>query len=307
MTKENDIITKRNDRSQVMNYNNPLFYCFADKHFYSPEQSYTISEHWHEDMEFMYIIEGSLEYSVNGENIHLNAGEGIFVNTRRIHANYSPKGEYCVFLCIIVHPSYLSVSNYVEQKFIAPMTDASAFDYLLLSKDDWTGEIIDILYNLFEYGEQDTLELEILESCFKIMRLMYHNIDLTKIKKTASNMHVNTFKEMMMYIQNHYMEKVALEEIAAAGNVGKTLCTKIFKHFVQSTPTEYLIKYRITKSLELLTGTEMSITDIAYATGFTSASHFTKTFREQLGYTPNKYRNSNLIYDKFKFHKVSTL
>lgn len=307
MTKEKDIITKRNDRSQIMNYNNPLFCCFADKHFYSPEQSYFISEHWHEDMEFMFIMEGSLEYSVNGESIHLEAGEGIFVNSRRIHSNYSPKGKYCVFLCVILHPSYLCVSNYVEQKFITPMTDTSSFDYLLLSKDDWTGEIIDTIVNIFEHGEPDTLELEILESCFKVARLMYHNIDLSKTKSTASNVHVNTFKEMMLYIQEHYMEKVSLEEIASAGNVGKTLCTKIFKHFVQSTPTEYLIKYRINKSLELLTGSDLSVTDIAYATGFTSASHFTKTFREQLGYTPNKYRNSNLNYNKFKFHKVSTL
>jgi transcriptional regulator GlxA family with amidase domain len=59
------------------------------------------------------------------------------------------------------------------------------------------------------------------------------------------------------------------------------------------TPWEYLIHYRIQKSIELLTKTDMSITEIGYATGFASASHYTKTFREMMGCTPAKYRKDN--------------
>jgi AraC-like DNA-binding protein len=95
------------------------------------------------------------------------------------------------------------------------------------------------------------------------------------------------------------MEKISLEEIAAAGNVGKTLCAKLFKKYTSKTPGEYLIYYRIQKSIELLTKTDLNTTEISYATGFSSASHFTKTFREMMGCTPSKFRNdnSNFAYD----------
>lgn len=108
---------------------------------------------------------------------------------------------------------------------------------------------------------------------------------------------VETFKTMMIFIQEHYMEKISLEDIAKAGNVGKTLCAKLFKKYVSKTPGEYLIFYRIQKSIELLTDTNMSTTEISYAAGFSSASHYTRTFRKLMGCTPLKYRKGNPKYE----------
>lgn len=93
------------------------------------------------------------------------------------------------------------------------------------------------------------------------------------------------------------MEKISLEEIAAAGNVGKTLCAKLFKKYVSMTPGDYLIYYRIQKSIELLTKTDLSTTEISYATGFSSASHYTKTFHEMMGCTPLRFRKDNFNYE----------
>ena len=99
-------------------------------------------------------------------------------------------------------------------------------------------------------------------------------------------------------------EKVSLEEIADVGSVGKTLCTKLFRTYTSKTPGEYLIHYRIQKSLDLLTYTRDSITDIAYAVGFSSASHYTRTFRDIMGCTPLKYR-TNTVEDTASYHLVS--
>ena len=301
MINSRDIITTRNDRSQIVDYNNPLFYCFAEKHCYTRDMAYSVSEHWHEDIEFLYVIEGTMEYVVNGEAIHLKAGEGIFVNSKRIHSNQSKKGEMCVFYCAIIHPSYLCASTYIEQKYVAPLLGSNSFDYLLLNRQDWTKQIIDDIEHLFETSDTKTLEIEILEVSFRILRYLYSNTNLSGVQNPPPSIHVNTFKSMMLFIQEHYMEKISLEEIADAGNVGKTLCAKLFKKYASKTPGEYLIQYRITKSMQLLTETDQSITEIAYATGFTSASHYTKTFREVNGCTPKEYRNSNPNSDAGSF------
>lgn len=290
---QKDIITTRSDKSQVFNYNNPLFYCFSDRHFILPSITQYIPEHWHEDIEYFYVVEGCIEFMVNGKNMHIEKGEGICVNSKRIHSNWSNKGDYCEFICLAIHPSYMCASNYIEQKYVTPILSPGSNDYILLKQTDWTKCIIDEILNIFA-AENNTkaLELKIIEASFKCLRYMHENIDFSMAKQAAP-IHANTFKSMMSFIQDHYMEKISLDDIAASGNVGKTLCAKIFKRYVAKTPGDYLISHRITKSMELLTGTDLSVTDIAFQTGFTSGSHYTKTFREMVGCTPTEYRNTN--------------
>ena len=292
MTETQDLIIPRDDKSQIVNYDNPLFYCYAQKNFYPSDVSCNIPEHWHEDLEFMYVIEGEMEYSVNGEQILLRSGEGICVPPRRIHANRSPRGTSCAFYCMILHPTYLAVSPYIEQTYVTPYLGSNSFDYLLLNHGDWTEEIIDILTDLFQYTDPKEIELAILEGAFRFLKILSRNMKPNTQTDPTSGIYASTFKGMVSYINDHYMEKLSLDEIAAAGNVGKTLCAKIFRKFTAKTPGDYLIHYRITRSMNLLTDSELSITEIAYATGFNSASHFTKTFKAMIGCTPNQYRSA---------------
>lgn len=290
MTAERSIITSRNDKSQVLHYHTPGFNMLADRSIYASEVSISLPEHWHEDLEFIYVIEGRMFFSVNGEEIILKQGEGIFVNSKRIHSNGSPIGEQCVFYYVLAHPSIISSSPYIEQKYINPLLGAGSVDYLILSDRDWTKEVKDAILNTFSNPHKDTTDIRAIENCFLFLRLLQENCppDTTKLVSVSS--YSNNFKAMVTYIGEHYSEKLSLEEIAAAGNVGKTLCAKIFKQFSSKTPGDYLIHYRIDKSTELLANTNLSITEIAFHTGFNSASHYAKTFRDMIGCTPNHYR-----------------
>ena len=302
MIEVQDIITVKEDRLQDVYYNNPLFYCFAHKNFYPPEVTYNIPEHWHEDIEFLYVSSGEMEYNVNGQKLHLSAGEGICIPPRKIHANRSPRGTSCAFYCVILHPSYLKVSPYIEKTYVNQLLGPGAFDYLLLRHDDWTKEIIDMLLELFESEDTKEFELGILEAAFRFLKILSRNMAENTQYEAASSVYSTTFMQMVSYINDNYMNKIALEEIANAGNVGKTLCAKIFRKFTGKTPGDYLIHYRITQSMKLLTDSEMSITDIAYSTGFNSASYYTKTFRLLIGCTPNKYRSAPQNIAAFSSH-----
>ena len=297
MIESQDIIAKRHDGSQVVEYNNPFFPCFAANPYFAVDKTFYATEHWHEDLEYLYVLAGELEYSVNGEKIMLHTGEGILVNSKRIHSNHSVPGVYCAFYCAITHPSLICPSRYMEQTYLNPLIGSHSFDYLLLKNDDWTASIIEELKRLFNYQDPKTVELEIFEASVRICKTIYQHVQVNPPGIEASSFNVGTFKTMMIFIQDHYKEKISLEDIAGAGNVGKTLCAKLFKKYVSKTPGEYLIFYRIQKSIELLTDTNMSTTEISYATGFSSASHYTKTFRELMGCTPLKYRKKNPKYE----------
>ena len=54
---------------------------------------------------------------------------------------------------------------------------------------------------------------------------------------------------------------------------------------------DYLLDYRIEKSLPLLLERQASITSVAEQTGFSSPAYFSKIFRQQMGCSPSEYRN----------------
>ena len=95
---------------------------------------------------------------------------------------------------------------------------------------------------------------------------------------------------MISYIETHHREKITLSQISAAGNAGKTTCCTIFQKYVNQTPMSYLTNYRLQKSVELLHQTDMTVTEIAYESGFSGASYFTETFKKVYGCTPTGYR-----------------
>ena len=108
-------------------------------------------------------------------------------------------------------------------------------------------------------------------------RAIYENQDLNIVKKMAE------------FINNNYMEKLSLADIAAAGAVGQSKCCKLFARFFFQTPTMYLTQHRLTKSMELLLNTDLPVIEIALSVGFGSASYYTETFRKWIGKTPSEF------------------
>ena len=96
--------------------------------------------------------------------------------------------------------------------------------------------------------------------------------------------------KMVGFIQQKYGSKIALQDIAAAGYVCRSSCCSIFKEYLNQTPNAYLTEYRISKSIELLSNPDLSVTEIAMQCGFSGSSYFTETFRKAIGCTPSDYR-----------------
>lgn len=103
-------------------------------------------------------------------------------------------------------------------------------------------------------------------------------------------MNVLIQKQMLDFIRTHYQEKIALDSIAAAGGVCRTKCCQIFRQHLGRTPNDYLNSFRPEKGMQLLKSTRMSITEIADACGYGSASYFTETFTRMKGCSPTQYR-----------------
>ena len=90
------------------------------------------------------------------------------------------------------------------------------------------------------------------------------------------------------------MEKITLEDIARAGQLSKSECCRYFKRYFKMSPLNYVIDYRIKKSLYLLQRSDVSVTEVAYQVGFNSTSYYISKFREIMRTTPLAYQKKIL-------------
>lgn len=92
------------------------------------------------------------------------------------------------------------------------------------------------------------------------------------------------------YMEEHYMEKVSLEEISEMLDVTKYYLIRIYKEVNKITPYEYLTLYRINKAKEMILDTSESIESISTKCGFLNANTFIRAFKKCVGRTPTSYK-----------------
>lgn len=105
-----------------------------------------------------------------------------------------------------------------------------------------------------------------------------------------SNTSQRFVRRAIAYIQAHFAEPISREEIARHIAISGNYLTDCFRQVMGITPMTYLTRYRIQQAQRLLETTERSITEIALDTGFSEISHFTRTFKREVGVSPYAYR-----------------
>ena len=100
-------------------------------------------------------------------------------------------------------------------------------------------------------------------------------------------------RQAMGFIHSHYAEPLTREDIAQCVGISADYLTDCFRQELGITPITYLRRYRIRQACDLLKNTDLTITQIAMAVGFSESAHFSRTFHRETGLTPRAYRRSH--------------
>lgn len=286
------LIELRDDRSEKIQYDNPDYPVYIRRGSLSLYPNYKAPSHWHNDIELIAILDGEMNYNINGESITLHKDEGIFINAGQMHFGFSDSRTECHFICVILHPLLLCTVPACEQKFILPVIRNSCAPFIFLNLHiDWQLEVLKQIHFMNQIKDQKTAPLKVQSSFFSIWSLLYENIPQSGTITGKQNIDLTITKNMVGFIQKNYSRKISLMEIAASGAVGQSKCCKLFAKYFSQTPNGYLTQYRLNKSIELLHDTDQSITEIALSVGFGSASYYAETFRKWIGKSPTEYRS----------------
>lgn len=275
----------REDGSEVFKYNAPDFPIYTSYSCLSIFADYAAGRHWHRDFEGLIALDAEMDYQVNGHTIHMKQGDAIFVNSGRLHYGYSADMQECNYCFAVFHPELLGLTPAVASALERLTQDSSPDFWLLSAACDSDRPAIEHLRFLCDHAEPKEA-IAVVSACAGLLsEILRKNAGETE---HAADPDWAVIRRMVGYIQNHYQEKILLEEIAAAGAICRSRCCSLFRDKLHTTPMNYVIRYRLEKACDLIREGS-SITDAAFSSGFQGLSYFSESFRKVYGMKPSQY------------------
>ena len=96
-------------------------------------------------------------------------------------------------------------------------------------------------------------------------------------------------------MRNHIADPLDLEQLARLSGVSTRQINRLFKEKLSTTTMDFYRQLRLQTAEKLLQQTSMKIIDIAQATGFVNAAHFSSAFNKQFAETPSSLRKKKAL------------
>jgi len=248
--------------------------------------------HIHNAMEIIVPVEGWYNVYSPTDKFHLDPGDIIIIPPNELHRLESPNtGSRFIFL--------FDVSFMTSLKGFTSI-DPLIKDCLLITPSEY-GQIYNELYQLLvqirtEYFTGSHFnELSIHSHLLNFFVLLgqdhLNRVDMySGLNSLMQKEYMQRFNNVLTYINEHFAEDLTLEDVADCSGFSKFHFTRLFKKYTDTTFYEYLVYRRIQEAEKLLADADMTITDVALYSGFSSISTFNRTFKQKKNCTPREYR-----------------
>lgn len=260
--------------------------------------------HWHDEIEIIIINNGHANVLIDDTQIMLSPGQGVMINQGTLHSIRPINNEKCTFYSLLFHPAFLFGygQTYFASHYLTPVISSPSLKHLKLDENTpWQESLIDHINNAIaatlarKFGYELVAKAElclfwagILEQCIPL------ESEVADSGAAEASLDSKRVKQALLFIEQHHMEALTLDEIADSIHISKSECCRCFKRTLRITPIEYVMKYRIfeaTRKIKRKEPEAKSMSALAMSVGFNNASYFNKLFKKYLNCTPSQYKD----------------
>lgn len=253
--------------------------------------------HFHPHYQLFTVLEGSGTRFI-GDNIrHFEAGDTVFLGPNIPHLWQSDRAYF-------EHNSGLSTHGiviYFTEDFLGNGFFEKSEMHTLKQLLERGERGLDIFGESRDYISQELQSLHHLEGFERVMKflsMLHHLSHSTECDYIASFGYVNTHKvsetERMQkvheYVMKHFKEEVRLSELASLVSMSDSAFCRYFKSRTNKPFFDFIAEIRIGHACKLLHEGNLSITQVAYESGYNTISNFNRQFKEITGKTPLLYQ-----------------
>ena len=246
--------------------------------------------HSHYYTEIFFIKSGTGHMKIENESIPLAANNLVLIGAQVLHTEFSNPSAPLDYYVLGVEGLKINTDRPVEYSVVNASSNVAQIRQCF-------DNILSEMHNRPEgYAEvcQHYLAILVLLIC----RKDHISYELVDAPNSSHECH-----KVKRYIETNYHDKITLDSLASNCNLTKYYLSHKFTEFYRKSPIAYLTEVRITAAKDLLKTTNLSIEEIASATGFSSSSYFSQTFQKFCRMSPQQYRKAQAKTSSVSDHK----
>lgn len=255
-------------------------------------EGYNFDSHIHRCYEFLYIMEGTFFYTVEGNEYILSPGDLIVTNPDELHSFSFP--EKCSFTRQFLHvyPNFVSAFPELLSELDARVPGTRNYIPASLFQKYNLGVIFS---GLKEYCQNPVPETHLMALTYSIQLIVKISTILRHedLSAPAVSINKNTYK-IREYIDRHFTRNIHLDELSQYMFMDKAYLCRLFKQETGMTIRTYINMRRIIRAKNLiLSGKKAS--NIYAECGFQDYSTFYRSFHKYVGMTPERFKQAHTI------------
>jgi YesN/AraC family two-component response regulator len=220
--------------------------------------------HFHLAYEFIWVEEGMLTMSIDGQEQHFMAGESAIIFPNQLHdiqLSDQSKEHFLLFSPELVNDFHKAYKGRI------PAINKVIFD---------EKPALDLMDNIYEKKRF------LYDLCARIVKQMtFQPIDQVD-RETI-------IYDILLYVEENHQKNINLRKLAKALKYDYSYLSRIFNQWMGMTFTEYLNHYRISNALFFLDHSEDNISNIVFKCGYNNFRTFNRNFKQIVGMSPTQY------------------
>jgi len=261
---------------------------FPDPHEYGPSST---KPHGHDFYELTIVLRGKGIHLFKQQKMEIHTGSVLLIAPNEVHS-YLFEEPLILLNFMFKAPVLRPIRHQLQQfscynaLFKAKAVKPQFFvDHATITELDVSLNTIAVENQQKGIGSDLILQSEMTKVLVSVLRIIQDS-------PTAVSPNVNMLS-VISYMTSHYQEEISISDLARQGYQSESSLYRKFKKEFNTSPIDWLLHFRIHKAQEFLVRSEMSIANVASATGFKDQLYFARQFRKVTGCTPKQYRNDN--------------
>ncbi len=263
----------------------------------SHEHDLTETEHYHDFVEIVFILNGQGVQILEGKEYPVGMGDVFVLQGNQRH--YFKDAEKLEIVNVmfdatkktkIIPPEIKHLDGYKALFILEPSFRArnNFRNMLRLNPKDMAAVELILSVMFYEQEQNEEGSTIILVNRFQelIIHLSRHFSNIPSVKAQS----LVRISKVMDFMEQNLSENLSIDNLALMANMSKRNFMRNFKLTIGLSPGNYLNEIRMKKACSLLRESRTTIKEIAFQCGFSDSNYFTKCFKKSVNITPAKYR-----------------
>lgn len=249
--------------------------------------------HMHSQIELNFVLLGQMTYWFDGRELTVDEGR-LCLFWGMIPHQVTDRREGTRFVCLYVPMSVFlglaNLSRFRDAVFRGAMIEA-------LEIRSWDRDIFQRWREELLAGDENLTEIVRNELTARVLRIERDGWrDLREEGSAIASFSANDservehIERMLRFIAEHALDNISADDVGTAVGLHPNYAMSIFRRAVGHTINQAIVRHRLDTAQSLLISTDLSITDVAFESGFGSVSRFYEAFSQRFVEKPTAFR-----------------